>query len=109
MFLNAFDMLKKHQQELPVNVKLILDGQEEKGSAPLPGAVKNYRELLEADYLIIADGPVHASGKPTVVYGCRGITEMTLTTYGPIRPQHSGHFGNYAPNPAFRWLPCWRA
>lgn len=102
MFLNAFDMLKRHEQELPVNVKLILDGQEEKGSAPLPGAVKNYRELLEADYLIIADGPVHASGKPTVVYGCRGITEMTLTTYGPIRPQHSGHFGNYAPNPAFR-------
>jgi acetylornithine deacetylase/succinyl-diaminopimelate desuccinylase-like protein len=101
MFLNAIDMLRKNNQELPVNVKVILDGEEEKGSGPLPGAVKKYRELLQADFLLIADGPVHASGKPTVVYGCRGITELTLTTFGPVRPQHSGHYGNYAPNPGF--------
>jgi acetylornithine deacetylase/succinyl-diaminopimelate desuccinylase-like protein len=101
MFLNAIDMLRKNNQEIPVNVKVILDGQEEKGSEPLPKAVKDYRELLEADFLLIADGPVHPSGKPTVVYGCRGITELTLTTYGPVKPQHSGHYGNYAPNPGF--------
>ena len=101
MFLNAIDMLKKNNQEILVNVKVILDGQEEKGSEPLPKAVKDYRELLEADFLLIADGPVHPSGKPTVVYGCRGITELTLTTYGPVKPQHSGHYGNYAPNPGF--------
>ena len=102
MFLNAIDMLRKNGQPLPVNVKVILDGEEEKSSAPLPKAVRDYRELLKADFLVIADGPVHSSGKPTVVYGCRGITEISLTTYGPVHPQHSGHYGNYAPNPAFQ-------
>ncbi len=102
MFLNTIDLLKKNAVEIPFNVKVILDSEEEKGSKPLPEAVKEYRELLKADFLIINDGPVHASGQPTVVYGCRGITTMGLTAYGPIRPQHSGHYGNYAPNPALR-------
>ncbi|KQC29677.1 M20/M25/M40 family metallo-hydrolase [Flagellimonas eckloniae] len=102
MFLTAIDLLKKDNQEIPFNIKVILDGEEEKGSKPLPQAVKQYRELLEADFLVIADGPVHVSANPTVVYGCRGITSMTLTTYGPIKPQHSGHYGNYAPNPGFQ-------
>ncbi len=102
MFLNAIDLLKKGGKEMPFNVKVVLDGEEEKGSKPLPEAVKQYRELLEADFLVITDGPVHPSGKPTVVYGCRGITTMSLTTHGPIKPQHSGHYGNYAPNPGFQ-------
>ena len=102
MFLNAIDLLRKNQKELPYNIKVILDGEEEKGSKPLPEAVKQYRELLQADFLIINDGPVHSSGKPTIVYGCRGITRLTLTSYGPIKPQHSGHYGNYAPNPGFQ-------
>ncbi len=102
MLLNAFDLLKKEGKTLPFNVKVILDGEEEKSSKPLPAAVKEYRELLEADFLLIADGPVHSSAKPTVVYGCRGITTLSLTTYGPIKPQHSGHYGNYAPNPGFQ-------
>ena len=102
MFLNALDLLKKNQVEIPFNIKIVLDGQEEKGSDPLPKAVAEYRDLLEADFLLIADGPVHPSENPTIVYGCRGITSMSLTTYGPIKPQHSGHYGNYAPNPGFQ-------
>lgn len=102
MFLNAIDLLEKDGKEIPFNLKIILDGEEEKSSKPLPEAVKQYRELLEADFLVIADSPVHASENPTVVYGCRGITTLTLTTYGPIKPQHSGHYGNYAPNPGFQ-------
>jgi len=102
MFLNAIDLLKKNNVKIPFNIKVILDGEEEKSSAPLPKAVKEYRELLEADFLIISDGPVHSSGKPTIAYGTRGITTLTLTTYGPINPQHSGHYGNYAPNPGFQ-------
>ncbi len=102
MLLNTIDLLKKDGKEIPFNVKVILDGEEEKSSKPLPKAVKQYRELLEADFLVIADGPIHASGDPTVVYGCRGITTLTLTTYGPVKPQHSGHYGNYAPNPGFQ-------
>lgn len=102
MFLNALDVLKKEEKEIPFNIKVILDSEEEKGSKPLPKAVKQYKSLLKADYLIISDGPVHSSEKPTLAYGCRGITTVTLTTYGPVKPQHSGHYGNYAPNPSFR-------
>ncbi len=102
MFLNAIDLLKKDGKELAFNVKVILDSEEEKSSKPLPKAVRTYKELLMADFLVISDGPVHASGKPTVVYGCRGITTLSLTTFGPIKPQHSGHYGNYAPNPGFQ-------
>ncbi len=102
MFLNAIDLLKANDQEIAFNVKVILDSEEEKGSKPLPKAVKEYRELLAADFLVINDGPVHISGKPTIVYGCRGITSLSLIAHGPIRPQHSGHYGNYAPNPGFQ-------
>ncbi|MGB5204113.1 MAG: M20/M25/M40 family metallo-hydrolase, partial [Eudoraea sp.] len=102
MFLNTIDLLKKNNVQIPFNVKVILDGEEEKSSAPLPKAVKEYSDLLQADFLIISDGPVHSSGKPTIAYGTRGITTLTLTTYGPIMPQHSGHYGNYAPNPGFQ-------
>jgi acetylornithine deacetylase/succinyl-diaminopimelate desuccinylase-like protein len=102
MLLNTLDLLKKKNRPIPYNIKVILDSEEERGSKPLAKAVKEYRELLESDFLIINDGPLHSSGNPTLVYGCRGITTLTLTTYGPEKPQHSGHYGNYAPNPAFQ-------
>jgi len=102
MFLQAIDLLKDNNKKIPFNVKIILDSEEEKGSKPLPNAVKKHREILAADYLIINDGPLHVSDNPTMVYGCRGITTINLTTYGPIKSQHSGHYGNYAPNPGFR-------
>ena len=102
MFLNAIDLLKENNKTIPFNVKIILDGEEEKSSKPLPKAVKKYRDILAADFLIINDGPLHVSDNPTLVFGCRGITTINLTTYGPIKPQHSGHYGNYAPNPGFR-------
>lgn len=102
MFLNAIDLMQKNQMAMPFNIKVILDGEEEKSSKPLAKAVAVYKDLLEADFLMIADGPVHPSGKPTIAYGCRGITTLTLTTYGPVKPQHSGHYGNYAPNPGMR-------
>jgi acetylornithine deacetylase/succinyl-diaminopimelate desuccinylase-like protein len=101
MFLNAIDLLKKDNIKIPFNIKIILDSEEEKSSKPLPKAVKENRDLLAADYLIINDGPLHVSDNPTLVFGCRGITTINLTTYGPIKPQHSGHYGNYAPNPGF--------
>ena len=102
MFLHAIDLMRKNEMSMPFNIKVILDGEEEKGSGPLAKAVDAYKELLEADFLLIADGPVHPSNSPTIAYGCRGITTLRLTTYGPIKPQHSGHYGNYAPNPGMR-------
>jgi len=101
MFLKAIDLIKESNKNVPFNIKVILDSEEEKSSKPLPNAVKKYRDLLKADYLIINDGPLHVSDNPTLVFGCRGITTINLTTYGPIKPQHSGHYGNYVPNPGF--------
>lgn len=101
MLLNAIDLLQEQNEELGYNIKVLLDSEEEKSSAPLTAALDSYSELFEADYLIIGDGPMHSSLNPTVVYGCRGISSMTLTTYGPKLAQHSGHFGNYAPNPSY--------
>ena len=104
MFLNAIDLLKYDKKEIPFTIKVIIDGEEEKSSKPLPGSVRKNKELLKSDYLVINDGPVHVSGKPTLVFGCRGITSMTITTFGPVVPQHSGHYGNYAPNPGWRLI-----
>lgn len=101
LFLNAFEWIKKENIPLAFNIKVILDGEEEQGSPSLAKLVKTYKELLEADLLIINDGPVHDSHQPTLVFGARGITEVKLTAYGPNKPLHSGHYGNYIPNPNF--------
>ncbi len=79
-----------------------MDFEEEMGSPRLPGAVEKYSKELAADMLIILDGPLHISGEPTLKFGARGIATITLTVHGPRAPQHSGHYGNYAPNPAVR-------
>ena len=102
MFLTALDAIKSRGASPNFNIKVIMDFEEELGSPQLPQAVMDNRELLAADMLIIFDGPRHITNKPTLTFGARGIATVTLTTYGPVVPQHSGHFGNYAPNPALR-------
>jgi len=100
MFLTAWDALEASGQLPDYNVKMILDFEEELGSPNLPAAVLKHKEKLVADMMLIIDGPRHQSNKPTLSFGARGISTITLTTYGPRSPQHSGHYGNYAPNPA---------
>ena len=100
MLLTALNYLKKSKKTPAFNLKIILDFEEEQSSPGLPDAVKQYKEQLLADLLLILDGPVHSSGKPTLVFGNRGIATLTLTSYGPLIPQHSGHYGNYITNPA---------
>jgi acetylornithine deacetylase/succinyl-diaminopimelate desuccinylase-like protein len=102
MFLASLDAIAEEKIEPNYNLKIIMDFEEELGSPRLPAAVKENAELLAADMLIIFDGPRHITNKPTLSFGARGIATITLTTYGPVVPQHSGHFGNYAPNPALR-------
>lgn len=103
MFLAALDALKEAGLEPAYHIKYILDFEEERGSKHLPEAVGRYKELLEADALIILDGPRHyPSNRPTLSFGARGIATITLTVYGPKAPLHSGHYGNWAPNPAFQ-------
>lgn len=102
MFLTALDATKDQSIVPNYNIKVIMDFEEELGSPQLPAAVKSNTELLAADMLIIFDGPRHITNRPTLTFGARGISTIQLTTYGPVVPQHSGHFGNYAPNPAFK-------
>ena len=100
MFITAWDALTEAGISPDYSVKIILDFEEEQGSPRLPVAVIQYKEKLAADLMLIMDGPRHTSNLPTLSYGARGISELFLTTYCPKLPQHSGHYGNYAPNPA---------
>ena len=102
MFLNALDVIDKKGFKPDYNIKVIMDFEEELGSPHLPGAVKKYQDALKSDMLVILDGPRHISNQPTLTFGARGISTVTLTVFGPRVPQHSGHYGNYTPNPALR-------
>jgi acetylornithine deacetylase/succinyl-diaminopimelate desuccinylase-like protein len=84
------------------NIHVVLDGEEEMGSPSLTAAIGRYRDKLRADLLLILDGPVHPNGRPTLAFGARGILTLTLTVYGPKMALHSGHYGNWIPNPALR-------
>ena len=102
MFLASFDLLRDKKKGPAVNVKVLLDSEEEANSAGIPDVVANNRALLTADALVVFDAAEHPSGRPTILFGNRGLIPLTLTVYGPKVPLHSGHYGNYAPNPAQR-------
>ncbi|MEM9529406.1 MAG: M20/M25/M40 family metallo-hydrolase [Pseudomonadota bacterium] len=97
--MHAIDLLAAGGIPLSVNIKLFLDGEEEFGSPTLRGILENHAEELEADLMLFCDGPMHQSRQRQVVFGVRGDTAVDLTTYGAIRPLHSGHYGNWAPHP----------
>jgi acetylornithine deacetylase/succinyl-diaminopimelate desuccinylase-like protein len=99
--LTAFEALKAKGIPLTSNIKFFFEGEEEAGSPHLIEIIKQHQKLLEADAWIICDGPVHQSGIKQVVFGVRGDTNVDLTLYGAKRPLHSGHYGNWSPNPAF--------
>jgi len=101
-FLRALDVMATAGVAPDYDIKVIIDTMEEMGSPALPAAVAQYSDKLSADMLIIFDGPPHYSGRPSLKFGARGIASFTLTTYGPRVPQHSGHYGNFAPNPGLR-------
>ena len=98
--LTAFDALKSSGIAPTSNIKFVFEGEEEAGSAHLGELIKLNKELLESDAWIICDGPVHQSGVKEVVFGARGDVNVDVTVYGAKRPLHSGHYGNWSPNPA---------
>lgn len=98
-FLAGLDALRAAGMSPSVNLKFYFEGEEEAGSAHLRDALVRHREVLEADAWIFGDGPVHQSRRQQVSFGVRGVMGVELTTYGPARPLHSGHYGNWAPNP----------
>jgi acetylornithine deacetylase/succinyl-diaminopimelate desuccinylase-like protein len=98
--LAAIDALRAKQIPLKVNLKVIFEGEEEAGSTNLAHTLELNKNLFGADLLITADGPVHQSGRQLVFFGNRGDIGLDITVYGPVRALHSGHYGNWAPNPA---------
>ena len=100
-FMIAIELMDILEFTPSYNLKVLIDTEEELGSPHLADAIRANRDLLAADMLLIFDGPPHASNQPTVSFGARGIATVTLTTWGPEVAQHSGHYGNFVPNPVF--------
>jgi acetylornithine deacetylase/succinyl-diaminopimelate desuccinylase-like protein len=97
--LTALDALRATRTSPSVNLKFFFEGEEEAGSPHLESLLREHASLLRADSWLFGDGPVHVSGRPQVVLGVRGALDLELTLYGPARTLHSGHYGNWAPNP----------
>lgn len=98
--LAALDGLYSSRMRPTVNLKFFFDGEEEAGSPNMKSILLANRELLRSDRWLICDGPVHQNGQKLIYYGVRGITTADITVYGAKRELHSGHYGNWAPNPA---------
>jgi acetylornithine deacetylase/succinyl-diaminopimelate desuccinylase-like protein len=87
---------------LPVNVKVLLEGEEEVGSPHLDEVAEKYGDLLKADLVYTSDGPVTNDQYPEIAFGVRGLLYIELRATGPNRDLHSGHWGGVAPNPAWQ-------
>lgn len=98
--LTAIDALRAQGRTPSFNLKIVFEGEEEAGSPNLAALLRRHRDTLRSDGWIIIDGPAHQSGPPQLSLGVRGDVNMEITVHGPVRPLHSGHYGNWAPNPA---------
>lgn len=87
-----------------LNLKLLLEGEEESSSPSLAGFVESHRDLLAADLMFAADGPGHLSNRPIVFFGMRGNLKMELEATGANRDLHSGNYGGPVPNPIWRLI-----
>jgi len=100
--IHALDALAANDIDLTVNLRLLLDGEEERGSPTIGRLIDENSDLFDVDLLLFCDGPMHQSRQTQLVFGVRGTTTLDITTYGASRPLHSGHYGNWAPNPIMR-------
>jgi acetylornithine deacetylase/succinyl-diaminopimelate desuccinylase-like protein len=98
--LTALDALKAGGIRLRANLRFVWEGEEEAGSPHLEQILNANRNLVHGDVWLVCDGPVDQSGRQTVVFGARGDAHLAVTVYGPHHGLHSGHYGNWAPNPA---------
>jgi acetylornithine deacetylase/succinyl-diaminopimelate desuccinylase-like protein len=98
--LTALDALQAAHIPIRANLRFVWEGEEEAGSTNLGAVLEKYKSDLGGDVWLICDGPVDQSGRQSVVFGARGVTHIAITLYGPTRELHSGHYGNWAPNPA---------
>jgi acetylornithine deacetylase/succinyl-diaminopimelate desuccinylase-like protein len=97
--LKALEALNKTGGKLPVNVKVMIEGEEEIGSVNLWEFVEQHKERLKADALVVSDTGMLAAGVPSITYGLRGLNYYQMEITGPAQDLHSGVFGGAVPNP----------
>ena len=98
--LAAVDAIRAAGLKLKSNVKFAFEGEEEAGSANLAKTLAANKELFAGDVWLSCDGPLHQTRRQSITFGARGISTVDITVYGPRGELHSGHYGNWAPNPA---------
>lgn len=98
--LKALEAHLKVNNELPLNVKFLIEGEEEIGSPHLEPYLKKYKKQLAADLMVISDTPMLKKGAPSICYGLRGISYLEVEVFGPRHDLHSGQWGNVVANPA---------
>lgn len=99
MHIKSVEAYFKTKGSLPLNVKFIIEGEEEIGSGNLSLFLKNNADLLKCDAVLISDTALFEPGIPTITYGLRGLCYMEVEVTGPSRDLHSGTFGGGVPNP----------
>jgi acetylornithine deacetylase/succinyl-diaminopimelate desuccinylase-like protein len=97
--IKALEALGKTLGKLPINIKVMVEGEEEVGSVSLWDFVSKNRERLKADALIVSDTSMLAKGVPSITYGLRGLNYYEIEIIGPAQDLHSGVFGGAVPNP----------
>src|SRR5690606_16326460 len=97
--LKVFEAFMKTDGRFPVNLKVVLEGEEEASSINLPLFIQEQRELLEADVAVISDTSMFAPGIPAIPYGLRGLITTRLEISGPRNDLHSGMYGGAVHNP----------
>jgi acetylornithine deacetylase/succinyl-diaminopimelate desuccinylase-like protein len=96
----AIDAIRAAGLRLKSNARFVFEGEEEAGSTNLEKILAAHREMFSGEVWLICDGPVHQTRRQQVAFGARGVATVDITIYGPRRELHSGHYGNWAPNPA---------
>jgi acetylornithine deacetylase/succinyl-diaminopimelate desuccinylase-like protein len=102
MHIKAVEALRAvHRGKLPVNVKFLIEGEEEVGGESISKYVPKHRERLKADVALISDTELFADGVPTLCIGLRGLVYLEVQATGPVRDLHSGMYGGAAPNAVY--------
>ncbi len=99
-YLKALEAVMAVKGSLPVNVKVLVEGEEEIASPSLPPFLKEHHARLKADVVAISDGSQFAPGIPAITYGLRGLSYFQVDVQGPRFDLHSGVFGGIVQNPA---------
>ncbi len=100
MHFKAIEAHIKQTGRLPLNMKVILEGEEEVGSAHLDDFIRTHKDLLAADVVVISDSPMFKRGVPSICYGLRGLVYFQVDLRGTKSDLHSGSFGGAVANPA---------